>query len=360
MTAVLVSTNIFSVNLVSKSIAMISRSLLQKAAEQKIIATEQIDPLYQFIQAADSSTADDSTEEPLKFVRSFGDIFITLGIVILAIAINKLNISGFMLFAPVAGFIVIAEWLVKVRRLALPGIALLMAILFFIYRAMELNFSQTSLASLGTLAACSLLFYLRYRMPFSLLPLVASLVAIFITQTGLDIIKNPLILSVIGLIIFAAAMWFDSRDTKRLTHLSDSGFWLHLIAAPLIVHGVMISILLGNQQWTHIINKEILMIVFFSAFFLLALLVDRRAMLVSTQLYVIYALTQLIQNQLSNTENALIYLLMALGLFVIFFGTYWYKVRRLVYSFLATSPIANYIPGLDIQDNKPIYSVKAR
>lgn len=335
---------------------MISRSLLQKAADRKIISTEQIDPLYQFIQAEESPSADENTEEPLKFVRSFGDIFITLGIVILAIAINKLNLTGFMLFVPVAGFIVIAEWLVRVRRLALPGIALLIAILFFIYRAMELNFTHTSLTSLGTLAACSLLFYLRYRMPFSLLPLVASLVAIFITQTGLDIIKNPFILSVVGLIIFAAAMWFDSRDTKRLTHLSDSGFWLHLIAAPLIVHGVMISILLGNQQWTHIINKEILMIVFFSGFFLLALLVDRRAMLVSTQLYVIYAVTQLVQSQLSNTENAMIYLLMALGLFVIFFGTYWYKARRLVYSFLAASPIADYIPSLDIIDNKPLSS----
>ena len=49
----------------------------------------------------------------------------------------------------------------------------------------------------------------------------------------------------------------------------------------------------------------------------------------------------------------MIYLMMLLALFVIFFGTYWYKTRRLVFARLGNSAIAPYLPDLQLQDNKP-------
>ncbi len=333
---------------------MISRSTLQKAADKNIIEPHQVDALYDFLQQKDSSTSHESNEEPLKFVRSFGDVFITLGIILLLLASNKLDISGYYYLLPAAGFVLLAEWLVKRRRLSLPGIAILIAILYFINRALSIEHPQATTITLGVLGVSSLLFYLRYRMPFSLLPLALSAVAIFVLQLGLDILQQPLILLVPGLILFSIAVAFDAQDSRRQTHLSDSAFWLHLVASPLIVHSVMVSILLNEQSWTHWLNKELLMVIFFLGFFLLALLLDRRAMLVSTQLYVIYALTQLLQNNLSPSENLMIYLLMLLGLFVIFFGTYWYKTRRLIFARLGNTAIARYLPDLQIQDNKPL------
>jgi len=329
---------------------MISKTTLIKASEEKIINRDQIEPLYQFIKNENSTEAETNSEEPLKFIRSFGDVFIALGIILLVVSINMTSLTGLYFLIPAAGFIIIAEWLVRIRRLALPGIVILLSILFFINKAFVFDTDNATTLGLGVISLCSLLFYLRYKMPFSLLPLAASLVAIIIIQIGMDVLSNPLIFVAMGLVTFSIAMWFDSRDTARESHLSDSAFWLHLLAAPLIVHGAMLSLITSDNQITHSFGNDLLMLLFFSAFFLTALFVDRRAMLVSTQLYAIYALTQLLQSDIVDSQNVMIYVLMALGLFVIFFGTYWYKTRRIIFGALADSKISKFVPNLHTQD----------
>jgi hypothetical protein len=333
---------------------MISREKLQQAVENNLIQAQQLEPLYEFLtqDKQEISAAVETREEPLKFIRSFGDIFITLGIVLLVLASHQINISGYYYLIPAAGFIVLAEWLVRVRKLALPGIAILIAILYFVNKAIAFNHSEATTFGLGVLSATSLLFYLRYRMPFSLLPLVAGLLAIIMLQLGMDLLEKPWVFILLGLIVFTIAMGFDIQDTARKSHLSDSAFWLHLLAAPLLVHGSMVTLLINDPSWLQSINKEIIMIIFFAAFFLIALLLDRRALLISTQIYVIYALTQLLQNHINNTQNVLMYILMGLGLFVIFFGTYWYKTRCLIFGFLRHYSISRYIPDLTADNLK--------
>jgi len=331
---------------------MISKNTLQKASDKNIINKDQIEPLYKFIQDEQSNTSSENKEEPLKFIRSFGDVFIALGVILLAVSINMTSLSGYYYLIPAAGFLIIAEWLVRIRRLALPGIVILLSILFFINKAFSFEQENATIIGLSIISMSSLLFYLRYKMPFSLLPLSVSLVAITIIQIGIDVLNSPVIFVVLGLVIFSIAMWFDCRDTKRISHLSDSAFWLHLLASPLIVHGAMISMLSSDKIWVPSLNNDLLMIVFFAAFFLTALFVDRRAMLVSTQIYAIYALTQLLQSDLIDSQNVTIYVLMALAMFVIFFGTYWYKTRRIVFGVLSGSKISQYVPDLKIQDVK--------
>ena len=331
---------------------MISKELLQKAAEKDIIQSHQIGPLMRFLREQESPADTDSREEPLKFIRSFGDVFISLGVVLLVIAINMTSLSGYYYFVPVLGLILVAEWLVRVRRLALPGIAILVSILYFVNKAIDFDHENATILGLGILSLASFLFYLRHKMPFSLLPLAAGLVAIGIIQIGIDVIRHPIIFTGFGLIVFAVAMWFDIRDTKRVSHLSDSAFWLHLLASPLIVHGAMVTLLISDQAWTQALQKEVIIVSFFVGILLLALLLDRRAMLISTQLYMIYALTQILQGQLDSTQNILIYILMALGLFIIFFGTYWYKTRRLIFGFLAGGVVSRFIPDLALVDSE--------
>jgi hypothetical protein len=331
---------------------MVSKSTLQQAAEQNIIHQDQVDALYRFLNSEKPEAVNDGAEEPLKFIRSFGDVFISLGIVLLVLAITRLGFSGYYFLIPAGGFILLSEWLVRVRKLALPGIAILLSILYFVHRAIAFDHEQAITYELAALSLISLLYYLRYRMPFSLLPLTSGIIAIVIIQIGLDILEQPIIFFVLGILVFGIAMVFDALDTKRVSQLSDSGFWLHLVAAPLIVHGAMVSMLLSDQSWIQQTNKEMLMVVFFAVFFLMALLVDRRALLVSTQLYAIYALTQLLQNQLSTSQNIVLYVMLGLGLFVIFFGTYWYLARRLVWGFLSGTAISRYIPDLNIRDTR--------
>ena len=329
---------------------MISKSLLHRAAQQNIIEPGQVDPLYQFIQNQESDELIDCGGEPLKFVRGFGDVFITLGIVLLVVAINLSNLSGYNYLIPVAGFIGLSEWLVRVRKLALPGIAILISILFFVNKAVPFGGDNTAFIGLAVVSVTSLAFYYRYKMPFSLLPLAASLVAMIAIQIGVDVLQKPVLFVVFGMIVFAIAFWFDSQDTVRKSHLSDNAFWLYLLASPLIVHGVMVSLLISDQAVVVFLSNEVLMIVFFLMFFLLALLIDRRAILISTQLYVIYALTQILQEELSSSQNVLIYILVGLGLFVIYFGTYWYKSRRMIFGSLKGGFICRYIPDFNTED----------
>lgn len=336
---------------------MISKELLQKAAHANIIENHQVEPLMDFIQRHRHQQPDDTVglshrEEPLKFIRNFGEVFITFGLVLFIVAISMMELSGHANIVPVFGFILIAEWLVRIRRLVLPGIAILMAILFFAFKTIGLDYENATSSGLGILCVTSLAFYLRYKISFSLLPLAAGLVAIGLLQIGANVIEHPIIFAGFGVLVFAVAICFDIRDTARITHLSDSAFWLHLLAAPLIVHGVMVTMLIGHQDWLQAIDKEVIIAMFFVGFLFIALLLDRRAILISTQLYMIYALTQIIQNQLNGTQNVVIYVLMVLGLFVILFGSFWYKTRRLVFGFLSQSAINHYVPDLNLTDTR--------
>ena len=335
---------------------MISRELLEAAAERKIIRQDQVEPLLDFIHRRQSGeeefTQSNNHDEPLRFVRGFGDVFITLGIILLVIAINMLSLSGYLYFLPVAGFIIMAEWLVRVRRLSLPGIAILVSILYFVNKAIDFDHENATVIGLAILALTSLFFYLRYKMPFSLLPVAAGVVAIVVVQIGADLIEYPLIFSGLGFIVFIVAMGFDIRDTERKTHLSDSAFWLHLLAAPLIIHGLMISVLFSQQQWLADMGHAVFIVIFFTGILLIALLLDRRAMLVATQLYMAYAVTQLLQGQLGSTQNIIIYVLLILGFAIIFFGTYWYKTRRLLYGFLIGSAISRFVPAFEQADHQ--------
>lgn len=331
---------------------MITIENLKKAAIQNIIQPEQVEPLYQFLREQPADSLADGREEPLRFIRSFGDVFITLGIVFLFASINIIELSGLAYLIPAAGFMLLAEWLVRVRRLALPGMAILLSILFFIYKAITDGSESSMLIGLSVVAITSLLFYLRYKMPFSHLPLATSLVAMFVLAIDVDTFKNPIVFAVSGVVVFSVAMWFDSRDTKRVSHLSDSGFWLHLLASPLLVHGLMLTMLTSKQTWVGVLSNEIIILCFFAVFFLTALLIDRRAMLISTQLYMIYAITQFFKDNIENTEDIIVFVLIGLGMFVIYFGAYWYKSRRFIFSFLSGKVIAQYVPDLNIEDLK--------
>ena len=330
---------------------MIPKRQLQQAADKGIIQNNQVEPLFDFLQSKNVETTVNQ-EEPLRFIRSFGDVFIVFGIGILVFAINMLGLSQYEYIASIIGFILIAEWLVKVRKLALPGMAILIGILFFVHRAINVDSEQSAILTFGLIAATSLAFYVRYKMPFSLLPLAGALISIAILTIGERVLSSPIIFSALGLVIFSVAMLFDSQDTRRETHLSDSAFWLHLLASPLIVHGAMLSMLLGDYDWLQAIDKEIIIIIFFIVFLLLALLLDRRAMLISTQMYMIYALTQLVQGQFSNSQNLIIYILMGLGMFIIFFGTFWYRTRRLIFGFMSGNTLSRYLPDLMLTDSK--------
>src|SRR5205085_12025464 len=95
----------------------------------------------------------------------------------------------------------------------------------------------------------------------------------------------------LGVGIFLFAMWWDSSDRARRTRRSDVAFWLHLLAAPMIVHPIFT--LLGLNNGTASLSEGLIVVLLYVALGLTALAVDRRALLVSALAYVLWALSEL-------------------------------------------------------------------
>ncbi len=98
---------------------------------------------------------------------------------------------------------------------------------------------------------------------------------------------------VLGVGVFLFAMWWDASDPRRETRRSDVAFWLHLLAAPLIVHPVFS--LLGLTDGAASTLDAAVVILLYVVLGLVALAIDRRALLVSALAYVLYALNSLFQ-----------------------------------------------------------------
>ena len=96
-----------------------------------------------------------------------------------------------------------------------------------------------------------------------------------------------------GVAVFAFAMRWDMSDPERKTHRADIAFWLHLVAAPLIAHPLFHAMgVFDNGNLAP--GTALGVIALYLAFGLVALAVDRRALLVSALVYVMAALYALI------------------------------------------------------------------
>jgi hypothetical protein len=199
------------------------------------------------------------------------------------------------------------------------------------------------IASLSA-AVSALLFYWRFRLPFALLLVagscVASFFAIFTWLIGepTRLLTYTLFL-IAGLAVLMVAQWYEMSDRERLTRRSDCAFWLTLIAAPLIVHPIA-GLISSGQDTTA--QSNILTIAVVVCFALIALIIDRRAFLVSSLAYLggamVYALTRL-----GGGQNALWITLLIMGASVILLGVGWHGARRAVMH-LVPDGLAQYLP----------------
>lgn len=319
---------------------MISLEQLQQAVEQKIISPQQKQQLLA-LSSTDSLPLNTEGDEQLRFIRSFGDVFISIGIVLVSLAFNFLEMQGIFYLIPILVLVATSEWLVRQRRMALPGIALFISSVFFISQAFGEDQLAAGLPSAMTIAAASLLYFWRYRVPFSFAGFTVAVIFACYHLLGLSPGDYGLL---IGLAVFCVAMTFDMRDTQRNNRFSDTAFWLHLLASPLIVHGTMLPIIamdLGAALTNTII------ISMFLVFFAIALLVDRRAILVSSLIYLIGVLTQLLISDAIDIPNGGSLVFIGFGFLVIISGVYWYSFRSVVYGFLRGTAMANYLPSFE-------------
>jgi len=131
----------------------------------------------------------------------------------------------------------------------------------------------------------------------------------------------------LGIGTFLFAMWWDGSDRARLTRRADVAFWLHLLAAPMIVHPVFT--LFGLNDGNATIGEGLVVILLYVVLAITALAIDRRALLVSALAYVLFAMQQLFEQfgavQLNVALTALV-----IGSALLLLSAFWHQARSAV------------------------------
>ena len=346
-------------------------------------------------------------EESFRLVTSFNDIFVTIGVIILLMAVGSIggsilslegantllygSLAVFLPSALVAGTAwLLAEIFTRKRRMALPSIILLIAFVAAIFAASlallalplgaiagvdQLNDRAFESNNLGDALGATLLVtvmlgagaltvfltrlhWRRFMVPITIAAGGAALVgsvlgAIALADQALNdgngsIAMMPLVL-ITGLAIFAFAMRWDMSDRERTTRRSDVAFWLHLLAAPMIAHPLFSSLGVMDGGGAVGIASALGVIAIYVLFGLVALAIDRRALLVSALAYVLAALTFLFDRfgavELNFALTALI-----IGSALLTLSVFWSPIRARIIEWLPGNwqerlPVAGVVPA---------------
>ena len=301
-------------------------------------------------------------EESFRLLTGFNDIFVTIaaGILLFAVAwigyIVPPHLEGggptpFMgLFVAVTAWL-LAEYFTRQRRMALPSIILLLAFSGGVFMTSmvvgglmigEQAFGNqvAPIAWLSAASACiaglaTYLHWRRFMVPITVAAgaatAAATVIALVLAAVGGERPPEKLVMALVlaaGLIVFAVAMRWDGSDRARQTRRSDVAFWLHLVAAPMIAHPIFY--LLGITRGDEIsLGAGVLVLAIYVGFGVVALAVDRRALLVSALAYVLYALTQLFR-QFGAVELNVALTAFVIGSALLLLSAFWAQARRVV------------------------------
>lgn len=327
-------------------------------------------------------------EEGFRLVNSFNDIFVAIAIVIMLVAAGAIGQAVAGMFAPApefpantgggdaafnvwaqqnayssamsrlfSGLLVaatawpLAEVFTRRRRMALPSILLLLAFvggvfvtLFGLGDVLVQNDSAAagalliSVAGLVT-AGAAWFHWRRFMVPITVAAGVGGLAvtALSLMVAGLEAAgvesSRTVVLWLVfiaGISIFALAMRWDMSDRERTTRRSDVAFWLHLLAAPMIAHPIFYSLGIMDGSDEVGVGVAVLVVAIYVLFGLVALVIDRRALLVSALVYVLAALAFLF-NRFGAVELNFALTALVIGSALLTLSAFWTPLRaRLV------------------------------
>jgi hypothetical protein len=354
------------------------REDLDAAAAAGIITFDQAAKLGAFLAArSDAGEApietfapsSDPDVETFRFVRGFQDVFLTIGVILLLVGVG---IAGPMLLGPVpgtyAGALVafgLAVVLASGKRLVLPSIALAVGFTIFAGAGTATVIGGSGwdlvvggwdgdaggrvplIGGLAALAAAGL-FFAVFRLPFALALVALSLIPVVFGLLDLVFAANiaaiwlPTLL-VLGILAFLAAMAFDLSDPLRRTLRSDNAFWLHLVAAPLIVHST-IALVVAGGRFEPTVDDALVVIGVVLALGLVALVVDRRAMLVAGLGYLAFAIARLMAEADVTASGVVSATLIVVGAGVVALGVGWRGIRHFLLGALPRRGLLLHLP----------------
>lgn len=339
-----------------------------------------------------------SSEENFRLLNSFNDIFVSIGIVILLVALGAIGqaFAGFIAPPPgwendmsseqwesaynlhqsleisLTGLFVaaaawpLAEFFTRKRRMALPSIILLLAFVggvFATFLGLGVAVIENGNDRIGAImvsaaaliaAGAAYLHWRRFMVPITVAAgsaaVAATLIGLAISAIGPDNIQENAFFTLVfvaGLAVFAFAMRWDISDRERTTRRSDVAFWLHLLAAPMIAHPIfaMLGVVEGDDLG---VGAALGVLGVYIVFGLFALAIDRRALLVSALAYVLFALTFLFE-EFGAVELNFALTALVIGSALLSLSAFWQPIRRTVVTALPESlqaklPATEYLP----------------
>lgn len=339
---------------------MIRDEHIEAAVAQGILTAEQAARLRDLargvpIEAVTEDAPAGPDDEKFRLIGGFNDVFVTIGVGLLIAALFALASvldfgPGFAVLAMVAAW-GLSEVFSRRMRLALPSIAL--ALMF----AGGAAFTGSTLGALlspdlpllfaalfaGLAAAAH---ERRFRVPVDWaigagalacgVAAAASLVA-----PELMAHRRPYLFAALGIGIFLCALRVDASDIQRQTRRSDIAFWLHLVAAPMIVHG-MIQLLVGAPEGMGT-EKALAVLGIFAALGLVAIAIDRRALLVSGLTYAGVAIGYLVSERVEK-DLSLSLTLLGLAVLVLGLSAGWRALRRGLLPLIPLGPLRQLVP----------------
>jgi len=336
-------------------------------------------------------------EEQFRLITSFNDIFVSIASLILLFAVGWIAQSigqaaglviseqgrdGPSFLAPAA--IAATAWGLALfftakRRMALPSIILVFAFVGGVLIATAMleaqllmlssdNISDSPLfkdnepmaklfvGGLGAIAAAvataaAYIHWRKFRVPVTVAAGAAAAVGVLLAilaamvPNRIDELRDIMLVAtlLLGVGVFLFAMRWDASDQARVTRRSDVAFWLHLLAAPMLVHPVFT--LLGLNDGNATIGEGLIVIALYVVLAIAALAIDRRALLVSALAYVLYALTELFK-QIGAVELSVAFTALLIGSALLLLSAYWHQARRLIVSRLP-GKLTERLPHLD-------------
>lgn len=344
-------------------VRMVSQEDLSAAEQAGVLTPEAVANLRNFVE--NRRGVKSAEEESFRLLTGFNDVFIVLASCLFLIALTylvwggmriggRVNIARLSLACIVLalGAWLLAEYFVKKKQLALPAIVL--TALFVIGVAgLSVTFLESLSASSGVynltlvlLFALSFgliagLHWWRFRVPILPALSLGFLALLMLPHLYEEFISRNWAALLCGIAIFCLAVFLDSKDTQRKTRLSDTAFWLHLLAAPLVLFASfsLLDSTLGKHSGT-IVWYAILIYVFFT---LISLCIDRKAFMVSGVGFLLAAFVEFIARQ--NFQYSFAVMACTLGALLLLTAIFWQSLRRFALK-LVTKSLHRFVPSV--------------
>lgn len=325
---------------------------LTLAVKAGIFDESAVKSFRQFIDQSHNTQSFD--EENFRLISGFNDVFVSIASLLFLLSAAWLTgrqseALGFLLAAIISWLL--SLYFVLKRKLALPAIVFLACYVVGVFGFwVELLDHFGASQKLAIIFACALttvmtwFHWLMFKVPITVAAgvgcLMAFVIAVFAASLPEFHAYLPLIVAACGVTTFLVAMYWDAQDTERKSRKSDVAFWLHLAAAPLIVHPVFTE--LGVTRGHVPIYAIATVVVLYLIIGFVSIAIDRRALMVSALVYVIYAVTELFKTY-GVVSSGIAVSGVVIGSMLVFLSAAWQTVRQFLLGYLPES-IRRYLP----------------